>query len=531
MSKEFGASIAHHEAVPAEALTLFERYGMLLDDLGTFLAEEAAEERGKGNDSAADGRDAQAHALKEFTRVLLTACKAAEAERISTGLYSVQRQGNGWAIYTGRDAHHHGANWGHLSECNAALAKAIERGLNAVAIEDAGETVPDCESCAGSGAGSRPGEVCQTCDGTGVEDRLLPALAICNRYGSIAEMAYLLRLVPRGAVVPQQIVAAVGRQFDAAMAAANPARPDDKNALASSEEIRGLLKQAVQAIELGDKAGIAMNVEGLKRRIRNLASEPVHYGVAAALGGLRTRLETMIAESVASSNTMSGLGFAEQAAEHRAKARAYESVVSWLDAATAQARQHQAGAQEPRRESNLVITLCGSARFEALFKGWNEALTICGHTVFTLTAFPGDKGSKEWYSVAVKREMDEAHLRKIAASDAIFVINRFGYIGKSTQAEIEHARRLGKPVYFAESWGQGLGICDMHQERIRALCEAFGLGRFTFSPIDTTTRTPGNRNPLGGVLLSHPLRAQALSVVERAELAGPVGMDLTKEAP
>lgn len=45
--------------------------------------------------------------------------------------YTVERHGSGWAIYTGRDLHHHGLNWGQLSECDEALAKRIQLALNA----------------------------------------------------------------------------------------------------------------------------------------------------------------------------------------------------------------------------------------------------------------------------------------------------------------------------------------------------------------------------------------------------------------
>jgi hypothetical protein len=60
--------------------------------------------------------------------------------------YTVEKHGSGWAIYTGRDLHHHGLNWGQLSECDEALAKRIQLALNAWAsstrpapVDSAGE--------------------------------------------------------------------------------------------------------------------------------------------------------------------------------------------------------------------------------------------------------------------------------------------------------------------------------------------------------------------------------------------------------
>lgn len=41
-----------------------------------------------------------------------------------------------------------------------------------------------------------------------------------DRVSTLTEMAYLLKLVPRGDIVPVQFLELVGKQFDAAMAAA-----------------------------------------------------------------------------------------------------------------------------------------------------------------------------------------------------------------------------------------------------------------------------------------------------------------------
>ncbi len=45
--------------------------------------------------------------------------------------YTVERHGNGWAIYLGRDKQHHGANLGQLTECGPELAAQIQAALNA----------------------------------------------------------------------------------------------------------------------------------------------------------------------------------------------------------------------------------------------------------------------------------------------------------------------------------------------------------------------------------------------------------------
>jgi hypothetical protein len=136
----------------------------------------------------------------------------------------------------------------------------------------------------------------------------------------------------------------------------------------------------------------------------------------------------------------------------------------------------------------MIITLCGSARFEDWFHAWNEALTVAGHTVFSLATLPSVKGMREWYDEPTKVALDAAHRRKIDASDAILVLNAYAYIGDSTLAEIRYASEQGKKVYFLESWGEGLGLSRNHTKVcLDEAREYFGGYHATFpaSPIDT----------------------------------------------
>ncbi len=107
----------------------------------------------------------------------------------------------------------------------------------------------------------------------------------------------------------------------------------------------------------------------------------------------------------------------------------------------------------------MIITLCGSARFEPWFHAWNEALSLAGHCVFGLAAYPSQHdGTKEWYTQQQKEIIDAVHLGKIATSHAVLVLNVFAYIGESTLKEIEYALSKGKETYFLESWGAGYGL-------------------------------------------------------------------------
>lgn len=136
----------------------------------------------------------------------------------------------------------------------------------------------------------------------------------------------------------------------------------------------------------------------------------------------------------------------------------------------------------------MIVTLCGSARFEDHFKTWNEALTMAGHTVFTLTRYASEKGRKEWYTTAEKQALDEAHKRKINASEAVLVLNVFGYMGPSTLGEVAHAKEHRKQLYALESWGKGNGISSRHFDWVQAACQRL-VPEYMGSPIDSTSPT------------------------------------------
>ncbi len=153
----------------------------------------------------------------------------------------------------------------------------------------------------------------------------------------------------------------------------------------------------------------------------------------------------------------------------------------------------------------MIITLCGSARFEPWFHIWNEVLTLSGHTVFSLACFPSQKGKKTWYSQEEKSQLDKAHLRKIDASDAILILNVFAYLGDSTLNEIAYARKLKKKLYALESWGKGNGIGSNHYPSVRRAATKYNV--CIGSPIDTMSPTfkyPYDllpENPFRGVLV------------------------------
>lgn len=95
-----------------------------------------------------------------------------------------------------------------------------------------------------------------------------------------------------------------------------------------------------------------------------------------------------------------------------------------------------------------VITLCGSTRFKEEFESVNRDLTLSGHIVISVGCF-GHAGDN--FSEDQKVMLDDIHKHKIDMSDAIYVINKNGYIGESTRDEIRYALAHNKEVMFMEA--------------------------------------------------------------------------------
>lgn len=103
-----------------------------------------------------------------------------------------------------------------------------------------------------------------------------------------------------------------------------------------------------------------------------------------------------------------------------------------------------------------VITLCGSTRFKDDFLREQKRLTLEGNIVISVGLFGHSGDSEVWENMdedtltKTKEMLDDMHKRKIDMADAIFVINKNGYIGSSTKSEIEYAIKTNKKVYYME---------------------------------------------------------------------------------
>lgn len=102
-----------------------------------------------------------------------------------------------------------------------------------------------------------------------------------------------------------------------------------------------------------------------------------------------------------------------------------------------------------------IVCLCGSTRFGDTFKEVNLQETLAGHIVLSIGCNMRDDDlfhtMTDQEKAEVKSQLDWLHLRKIDLADEILVLNVGGYIGESTNREIEYAKSLGKPVRWLVS--------------------------------------------------------------------------------
>lgn len=102
-----------------------------------------------------------------------------------------------------------------------------------------------------------------------------------------------------------------------------------------------------------------------------------------------------------------------------------------------------------------VVCLCGSTRFYREFQEANYRFTMGGMIVLSVGFYPHSQKQVHGQAVGCTSEqkvrLDELHKRKIDIADLVFVLNVGGYIGDSTESEIEYAERTDKTVIYFEN--------------------------------------------------------------------------------
>lgn len=94
------------------------------------------------------------------------------------------------------------------------------------------------------------------------------------------------------------------------------------------------------------------------------------------------------------------------------------------------------------------ITICSSLKFENEIRMYSEKLELEGNCVFNIVYPTKEKNS---YTHEEIKTLGKAHLEKILISDAIFVINKNGYIGESVKKEIDFATTHKKEIIYLEN--------------------------------------------------------------------------------
>ncbi|MDR1450921.1 MAG: hypothetical protein LBI57_01100 [Helicobacteraceae bacterium] len=94
-----------------------------------------------------------------------------------------------------------------------------------------------------------------------------------------------------------------------------------------------------------------------------------------------------------------------------------------------------------------IITVCGSMKFEQEMKYYAEKLELEGNCVLSVI-YP--TRNNEYYTKEEIKMFGIGHNKKIDISDAIFVVNKNGYIGEAVRNEIEYAKRQNKEIIYLE---------------------------------------------------------------------------------
>lgn len=98
----------------------------------------------------------------------------------------------------------------------------------------------------------------------------------------------------------------------------------------------------------------------------------------------------------------------------------------------------------------IIVCLCGSTKFKDAFIKANFEETMAGKIVLSVGWFSHTDGNIYQPTRQEKAMLDVLHFAKIDLADEIFVLNVGGYVGESTEREIEYAAMRGKAIYYLE---------------------------------------------------------------------------------
>lgn len=92
-----------------------------------------------------------------------------------------------------------------------------------------------------------------------------------------------------------------------------------------------------------------------------------------------------------------------------------------------------------------TIAICGSMRFEKQM----QSIAFMLETKYGMNALQCVYNTdKKALTESEIETLENAHLRKIELSDAVYVVDIDGYIGEQVSKEIGYAKSLGKEIIF-----------------------------------------------------------------------------------
>lgn len=100
-------------------------------------------------------------------------------------------------------------------------------------------------------------------------------------------------------------------------------------------------------------------------------------------------------------------------------------------------------------DSPRVVCLCGSTRFAEDMSRVARDYTLRHWIVVRPEVVAYSKeGDPQKTDRVTKARLDVLHFAKIDLADLVYVVNKDGYIGESTEREIEYALMRGKRVEY-----------------------------------------------------------------------------------
>ncbi len=134
------------------------------------------------------------------------------------------------------------------------------------------------------------------------------------------------------------------------------------------------------------------------------------------------------------------------------------AIIPWGELQTAiktAADQIEMQQRERVEKRPRIVCLCGSTRFKDAFDEANYQETMAGKIVlsvgFYMHATDNQHGGHIGATPEQKIALDELHKRKIDLADEVLILNVGGYIGESTQSELDYATESGKIIRYLEA--------------------------------------------------------------------------------